>query len=185
MTVIPEGMQEMESLVGVLRSLLLGIGTALGCVTLSTNDGDILEADDVGDGWRWRDGSHAHEMILKLLNIQSSRCLSMEAVPAGPGRSGPFVRVELPPCRARAVRAILSEVLPERRDESLGSVAGPMWLVDLAVRLSMDERVVLVDPGSEWEAALRVLSGRDVQAFVMAPADAARAAGVCVFGIPS
>jgi hypothetical protein len=79
----------------------------------------------------------------------------------------------------------MSAVLAEAGDESLGGVEGPMWLVDLAVRLSAGERVVLVEPGGEWEAALRVLAGRNVQAFVIAPAAAARAAGVSVFELPS
>jgi hypothetical protein len=60
-----------------------------------------------------------------------------------------------------------------------------MWLVDLCVRLSLGERVGLVEPGRQYETALRVIANRDVQAFVIAPAEAVQGAGVGIFEFPS
>jgi hypothetical protein len=60
-----------------------------------------------------------------------------------------------------------------------------MWLVDLCVRLSLGDQVVFFEPGRQYEAALRVVANRDVQAFVIAPAQAVQGAGVSIFGSPS
>jgi hypothetical protein len=76
----------------------------------------------------------------------------------------------------------MSGVLGETGDGPEGEVSGPLWLVDLAPRLAMHELVVYVEPAGQWEAALRLLGDREVQAFVVAPASAARGTDVSIFG---
>jgi hypothetical protein len=69
-------------------------------------------------------------------------------------------------------------------DEPEGEVSGPLWLVDLAIRLARGELVVYVEPGRDWEMALRMLAGRDVQTFVVAPGNALQGSDVSIFGLP-
>jgi hypothetical protein len=63
-------------------------------------------------------------------------------------------------------------------------VQGPLWLIDLSMRLVRGERVVVVDPGERWEATVRMLSGRGVQAFVIAQGGAALETGASIVSWP-
>jgi hypothetical protein len=174
----------MAELSEVLRAFLWGSGHASGNVTVCTRDGEMVEVESVGEGWQCCDKSLTHEAILRLLSIDVGKHLSVEAVP---GREVPDDRQALcllPTCLGRAVCDIVDGVQDEVSDGPNGGVSGPGWLVDLAIRLAMKELVVYVEPGCQWEAALRVLAAREVQAFVVAPTEAAQAADVCFFELP-
>jgi hypothetical protein len=144
----------------------------------------VFEAESVGDGWQCCDGSLTHKEILRLVNIEVNEHPLMEAMPRYDGGDDQWGRCQLPLGLAEAVRDIMSGVLGETGDGLEGEVSGPLWLVGLAVRLARQELVVYVDPGDQWEAALRVLAGRAVQAFVVAPVSAMRGADVSIFGSP-
>jgi hypothetical protein len=86
--------------------------------------------------------------------------------------------------RAIAVREIIEAVTGEGVASEGEWLVGPLWLIDLSMRLAMGEIVVFVDPGERWERTVRMLSDRGLQAFVIAPGGAAREAGASVVSWP-
>jgi hypothetical protein len=65
-----------------------------------------------------------------------------------------------------AVGEIIGRVVgAERAREELAGL-GDLWMVDLALRLARGEGYVFVSPPSHVREAVRVLSGRQGQAFV-------------------
>jgi hypothetical protein len=76
----------------------------------------------------------------------------------------------LSPEVADAVGAVVEEVTGEVRLRRGNEICAPFWLIDLGLRLCQGEKVLYVEPGELWRSTVEMLSRREVQAIVIAPA---------------
>jgi hypothetical protein len=173
----------------LLRSLLWrcewDVGAASGYVEICAGGGAIIGVENCDGQRRGRECCLSHGDILRLLNIEPEGRGVVESLPGDGELVEPRGRCHVAEGHATEVREIMEDVTGEKVACGGNEVEGPMWLIDLSMRLTMGEMVVLVDPGERWEATVGMLSDRNVQAFVIAPRGHASEAGVSVVSWPA
>jgi hypothetical protein len=187
--VLPTGDGDTSVVADLLRSLLWGcawnVGTASVFVEICASRGATVGVENCDGKWRGRGCSLLHRDIMRLLNIEPEGLCVIERLPEDEGSDEAQGRCYVAAGHAMAVREIVEAVTGRRVSCGGNEVEGPLWLIDLSMRLAMGETVVFVNPGDRWEATVGILSGRCVQAFVIAPGGPALDAGFSVVSWPA
>jgi hypothetical protein len=131
-------------------------------------DGKTVCLRLANDTYYIEEGELTYETLLGLLGIQLGRS-RLSVVEYAENLGDGMGRCRLSSNVVDAVADLMGEVLSGSRVRCGCEVCGPLWLIDLSLRVCIGEKVLLVEPGDLWQPTVEMLSRREVQAIVVVP----------------
>jgi hypothetical protein len=165
-TFLPAGWEETGRVCSVLKTFLWCVPGGFGRIEVCSEDGERMEVELSGTAVMGMPECKEHEVALEWLSVSGRGAWAgkvSEAVCEAASRCGvPVGEV------SRNVTSVMREVCGSWWMSEEGRVSGPLWLVDVALRLVVGEAVVFVVCEEEWSrAVVEMLSRREAQAFVV------------------
>jgi hypothetical protein len=164
--VLPEGEGGSDRVAEFLRRFLSGHGEAAGQVGVVSECGGRArvrfgERGFEGEGW-----AASHEVVMAALGIDVDKRARLmayeESVVLDADEASQIVGAAVVETALETLREVVNFRVGARR------VFAPGWLIALALRVAVGEKVVVVRPGRLYVAeTVQMLMNRDVQAFVV------------------